>query len=48
VRARLASFASAGATDVSIRVLPIGEGREALLESSRRTREFIASLAATA
>lgn len=44
VRARLASFASAGVTDVSVRVLPIGDGRDELLESSRRTREFIASL----
>jgi F420-dependent oxidoreductase-like protein len=45
VRARLASFASAGVTDVSVRVLPIGDGRDDLLESSRRTRELIASLA---
>ena len=29
IRARLASFASAGVTDISVRVLPIGEGRDA-------------------
>jgi len=46
VRARFASFAAAGVTDISIRVVPIGEGREQLLESSRRTREFLASIAA--
>jgi F420-dependent oxidoreductase-like protein len=45
VRTRLAAFAAAGVTDVSLRVLPIGDGRDALLESSRRTREFIASIA---
>ena len=48
IRARLASFASAGVTDLSVRVLPIGEGREQLLESSHRTRAFLAELAATA
>ena len=42
---RLRSFADAGATDVSIRVVPIGESRDDKLASSRRTREFIASLA---
>jgi 5,10-methylenetetrahydromethanopterin reductase len=46
IRARLAAFAAAGVTDISVRVLPIGEGRDELLESSRRTREFVASLAA--
>lgn len=46
IRARFESFASAGVTDFSVRVVPIGEGREQLLESSRRTREFLASLAA--
>lgn len=42
---RLAAFESAGATDVSVRVLPIGSGREELLASSQRTREFLASIA---
>jgi hypothetical protein len=32
-------------TDVSVRVLPIGADREELLDSSRRTRELLASLA---
>jgi hypothetical protein len=46
IRARLTAFKNAGVTDLSIRVVPIGEGRDALLESSHRTREFLASLAA--
>ncbi len=46
IRARLAAFESAGVTDISVRVLPIGDGRDELLESSRRTREFVADLAA--
>ena len=44
IRARLANFAAAGVTDVSVRVLPIGENRDELIESSGRTRELIASL----
>lgn len=44
IAARLRSFASAGATDVSIRVVPIGADRDAKLASSRRTREYLASL----
>ena len=42
---RLRSFADAGTTDLSARVLPIGKGRDELLASSRRTREFLATLA---
>ncbi len=45
VLSRLQSFANAGATDVSIRVVPIGDGRDELLASSRRTRDFLADLA---
>jgi F420-dependent oxidoreductase-like protein len=45
VEKRLRSFADAGATDLSIRVVPIGEGRDALLASMHRTRDFLASLA---
>ena len=45
IRRRLRAFADAGATDVSLRVVPIGETREDKLASSRRTREFVASLA---
>jgi F420-dependent oxidoreductase-like protein len=44
IEKRLRSFADAGATDVSIRVVPIGEGRDELIASSRRTREYLASL----
>ena len=45
VTKRLASFAAAGATDLSVRVLPIGADRDELLEYSRRTRDLLASLA---
>jgi F420-dependent oxidoreductase-like protein len=45
IEKRLRSFADAGVTDISFRVLPIGEGRDELLASMRRTRELIASLA---
>jgi F420-dependent oxidoreductase-like protein len=44
VLARLRSFADAGVTDLSVRVLPIGEGRDELVASSQRTREFLASI----
>lgn len=44
VEKRLRSFADAGVTDLSVRVVPIGEGRDALLASMRRTREYLASL----
>jgi F420-dependent oxidoreductase-like protein len=44
IEKRLRAFADAGATDVSLRVVPIGQGREELLASSRRTRDFLASL----
>ncbi|HJR24966.1 MAG TPA: hypothetical protein VJ804_05800, partial [Acidimicrobiales bacterium] len=47
VEKRLRSFVDAGATDLSIRVVPIGEGREERLASMRRTRAHLASLAAT-
>jgi F420-dependent oxidoreductase-like protein len=45
VERRLRSYADAGATDVSVRVLPIGHGRDELLASSQRTREFLSTLA---
>jgi F420-dependent oxidoreductase-like protein len=45
VEERLRSFAAAGVTDLSARILPIGRGRDELLASNRRTREFLASLA---
>jgi F420-dependent oxidoreductase-like protein len=44
IEKRLRSFADAGTTDVSVRVVPIGATREDKLESSRRTREYLASL----
>ena len=44
IEKRLRAFADAGATDVSVRVVPIGESRDDKLESSRRTREYLASL----
>jgi hypothetical protein len=47
IRRRLRSFTDAGATDVAVRVVPIGDGHDALLASSRRTRDFLASLAAS-
>ncbi len=48
IEKRLQAFADAGVTDVSIRVVPIGNGRDELIASSTRTREFLASLSARA
>jgi F420-dependent oxidoreductase-like protein len=45
IEKRLRSFADAGATDVSLRVVPIGETRDDKVASSKRTREYLASLA---
>jgi F420-dependent oxidoreductase-like protein len=47
VEKRLRAFADAGATDLSIRVVSIGEDREARLASSDRTRQLLADLAPT-
>ena len=44
VTKRLQSFADAGATDVSIRIVPIGDTRDELLASRQRTRDFLTSL----
>jgi F420-dependent oxidoreductase-like protein len=44
IEKRLRAFGDAGVTDLSVRVVPIGEGRDELVASSRRTREFLASL----
>jgi F420-dependent oxidoreductase-like protein len=44
VLARLRSYAAAGVTDLSIRVVPVGEGRDELVASSNRTRDFLAGL----
>ncbi|MFD5764170.1 TIGR03564 family F420-dependent LLM class oxidoreductase [Streptomyces sp. NPDC127044] len=46
VGARFRRFADAGVTDLSVRLLPIGEGREELIASKRRTREVLAGIAA--
>ena len=45
IEKRLRAFADAGTTDISIRVVPIGESRDELIASSKRTREFLKSLA---
>jgi F420-dependent oxidoreductase-like protein len=45
IEKRLQAFADAGVTDLSVRVVPIGEGRDELIASARRTRELLKSLA---
>ena len=47
IEKRLRAFADAGVTDVSVRVVPLGNGRDELLASMRRTRELLGSLATT-
>ncbi len=44
---RLGGFADAGVTDISVRVVPIGETRDELIASSKRTRELLGSLASS-
>jgi hypothetical protein len=44
IEKRLRSFADAGVTDLSVRVVPIGDDRDSLIASSKRTREYLASL----
>ena len=44
IAARFRRFADAGVTDLSVRLLPIGEGRDQLVASKRRTREMLAGL----
>jgi F420-dependent oxidoreductase-like protein len=44
IEKRLRAFADAGVSDVSVRVVPIGQGRDELIASSKRTREYLASL----
>ena len=43
---RFRRFAEAGVTDLSVRLLPIGNDRDELIASKQRTREVIAELAA--
>jgi 5,10-methylenetetrahydromethanopterin reductase len=45
VEKRLRSFADAGVTDVSIRIVPIGDTRDELIASRDRTRSYLTSLA---
>lgn len=45
IERRLRSYMDAGTTDFSARILPLGSGRDEIIASSRRTREFLASLA---
>ena len=45
IEKRLRAFADAGTTDVSLRVIPIGENRDELIASSKRTRAYLASFA---
>ncbi|MGM7645026.1 LLM class F420-dependent oxidoreductase [Nocardia sp. JW2] len=45
IAAGLRRYADAGATDISVRLLPIGGTRDELVASKRRTREMIAALA---
>ncbi|WP_174183658.1 LLM class F420-dependent oxidoreductase [Nocardia barduliensis] len=45
IAAGLRRYAEAGATDISVRLLPIGETRDELVASKRRTREMIAEIA---
>src|SRR4051794_14687987 len=44
IEKRLQAFADAGATDISVRVLPIGDHRDELVASYKRTREYLATL----
>ena len=45
IATRFRRFADAGATDLSVRLLPIGTGRDELIASKHRTRELLAALA---
>jgi F420-dependent oxidoreductase-like protein len=46
IAARFRRFADAGVTDLSVRLLPIGTGRDELVASKLRTRDAVAVLAA--
>ncbi|MBH0780679.1 LLM class F420-dependent oxidoreductase [Nocardia bovistercoris] len=45
IAAGLRRYAEAGATDISVRLLPIGDTRDELVASKQRTREMIAAIA---
>jgi F420-dependent oxidoreductase-like protein len=46
IAARFQRFADAGVTDLSVRLLPIGDNRDQLVASKYRTRDMLAALAA--
>ncbi|WP_019069994.1 LLM class F420-dependent oxidoreductase [Streptomyces hokutonensis] len=46
IAARFQRFADAGVTDLSVRLLPIGDNRDELVASKYRTRDMLAALAA--
>jgi F420-dependent oxidoreductase-like protein len=46
IAARFRRFADAGVTDLSVRLLPIGNDRDELIASKHRTRDVLAGLAA--
>ncbi len=46
ILARFRRFADAGVTDLSVRLLPIGDNRDELVASKYRTRDVISQLAA--
>ncbi|MFF7734518.1 TIGR03564 family F420-dependent LLM class oxidoreductase [Streptomyces sp. NPDC007984] len=46
IAARFKRFADAGVTDLSVRLLPIGTGRDELVASKLRTRDTVAAIAA--
>jgi len=46
ILARMRRFADAGVTDLSVRLLPIGDNRDELIASKRRTRQVISELGA--
>ncbi len=43
IEKRFRAFADAGVTDLSLRIVPIGRGRDELIASMQRTRAFLAS-----
>ena len=45
IAARFRRFADAGVTDLSVRLLPLGNGRDELVASKHRTRDLVAELA---
>jgi F420-dependent oxidoreductase-like protein len=46
ILARFKRFADAGVTDLSVRLMPLGENRDELIASKQRTRDLLTDLAA--